>query len=163
MLESPQSLPSDAWRDIVRHLFAGEMRGETDEAASVAAIDRICGRVSDGLSCWFGPYGSRALLTRAIARAKVDHPALTGVTFAGEPARCLTGLAESARRHGASATAEGIVAMLASLADGLGRLIGNDLAESLLEQCVTEYTPTGTPPAADAGLSVDVPEPMKEP
>ncbi len=163
MVESPQSLLSDTWHDVVRRLFASEMRGETDEAASVAAGDRTCARVSDGLSRWFGPYGARALVTRAIARAKVDHPVLNGVTFTGESARCLTGLAESARLHGASATAEGLVAMLASLADGLGRLIGNDIAENLLEQCVTGSTPTGAAPAADLGLSDDVPEPIKEP
>lgn len=135
---SPLSRLSDGALDVARRLFARELRGGADDAAVVEAAERVCARVADGLSRWFGPYGSLALITRALVRARAHHPALAGVAATAAHPPCLTGLAESARAHGAKATAEGVVAVLAALAELIGRLIGDDLAASLFEQSTPE-------------------------
>lgn len=140
---------SNAARDVARRLFANEARGESTDDALVAAAERVCVLVSEGISRWFGPYGSLALVTRALTRAQADHPSLASVTIATESSWRVTGLAESAKTHGANATVEGVVAMLAALTELIGRLIGDDLATNLLEQSVAMA------PSSDTTATVD--------
>jgi len=90
--------------------------------------------VSANLSRWFGIDGTDALFARAVARAQADHPALANVRYSHQSAVCLERLAESARRHGAHAAADGVAAVLTVLIELLGRLIGEDIAMRLLEQ-----------------------------
>jgi hypothetical protein len=45
--------------------------------------------------------------------------------------------------HGANAAAAGIVAVLAELTQSIGRMIGDDLAVSLLEQSALMSSPRG--------------------
>lgn len=115
--------------------LARELLADADPAALVAAAERVGARVADGLARWFGPYGSRALVTRALARAQAHHPALAGVRVTEGAAPRLTGLAEGAGAHGGRAVADGVLALLGSLSEALGLLIGDDLAASLLAQC----------------------------
>jgi hypothetical protein len=70
----------------------------------------------------------------------------------GQPP-CLTGLAESAGAHGARAAADGVLALLSSLSESLGRLIGDDLTSRLLAQSL--------PPQSAA--APDAYPPVKEP
>ncbi len=151
---------SDVAREIANRLFARELAGTSDDAARVAAAERICLRVSEGLSRWFGTFGSRALIARALVRAQASHPALAAVTSADEPAPCLSGLAESARAHGAQAATDGVITLLAALADLIGRLIGDDLAASLLDQSAIVQPINGQavavgPPAPSVALDAD--------
>ena len=97
--------------------------------------------MSENLSRWVGIEGSNALVARALARARADHPALSNVRYTSQSAVCLDGLAESARLHGAGAATDGVVAILTALIDLLGRLIGEDLAMRLVEQSVPAVTP----------------------
>lgn len=131
------------------------MHGETSDDATIAAAARICVLLAVGLSRWFGPIGSHALLTRALASVRAHHPVLRGVAMT-EEAR-LIGLAENASAHGADATHESIVAMFAALADLIGRLIGEDLAMNVLEQS-TSFPTAGrssapTDPRTDADMT----------
>jgi hypothetical protein len=143
------SPPSHAALDLARRLFEREMDGESGEAAAPAAAERLCTRTFAGLSRWFGPYGSNALIARALARAQARHPALDGVTLESQPSSfCLAGLAEGAGRHGAALVGEGVVALLATLGDMMARLIGEDLAFSLLEQSATAPTESDTSTSA---------------
>jgi hypothetical protein len=125
-----------------------ETGGEIDDVALLAAAERICMRVQDGLSRWFGPYGSMALVNRALTRAQSEHSALAAVTLSSAHAPRIVGLVESSQAHGAAATVDGIVSMLAALADIIARLIGDDLAINILEQSITvssaSVTATGT-------------------
>ena len=125
------------------------MDGESGEAAAPAAAERLCTRTFAGLSRWFGPYGSNALIARALARAQSWHPALDGVTLKSQPSSfSLAGLAEGARRDGAALVGEGVVALLATLCDMMARLIGEDLAFSLLEQSATAPAESDTSTSA---------------
>ena len=146
MSPAPHSPHTDAAHDLAQRLFAREAPSDGDDAALLAAVERLCLRVPAGLSRWFGTYGSRALLTRALAKAQEGHPSLAGVTVTSAQSPGVVGLAESALAHGAKTTAEGIVAMLAALADLIGRLIGDDLVPYLLEQS-TAASAAGEPEA----------------
>jgi hypothetical protein len=62
------------------------------------------------------------------------HPVLDTVRTSARSVYSLDGLSDSAARHGAAAATEGAAAVLAALIELLGRLIGEDMALSLLEQ-----------------------------
>jgi hypothetical protein len=124
--------------EFARGLLVAESGGNASAESTVAAAERVCVRVTTGLSGWFGPYGSHALITRALATARATHPVLAEVTISEEP--CLSGLSDTARAHGAPAAAEAIVAVVAALGDLLARLIGDDLAIGLLEQSIAHHS-----------------------
>lgn len=149
MPPSPHSLsPPPGPPDDARDPFARALRDETDPAALCAVIDRVGAGVPEALARSFGPYGAHVLVTRALARAQADHPALAAVQAMDNPTPRLTGLAESAGAHGARATADGVLALLAALSASLGRLIGDDLASSLLARIAAAPPagPTATEP-----------------
>ena len=146
-------MSSAAGTELARQLFARELRGDRSVGSAVAAAGRVTVQLMGGLSRWFGPYGSQALLTRAIASVQPRHPALSGVTMS-ESYR-LRGLAESGSEYDAHAVIEAVVAMIASLAELLGRLIGDDLAIALLEQTTTaSATGDAVAPAASRSDTV---------
>jgi hypothetical protein len=112
-----------------------------DAPDPLAASMRLGRQLAAELSRWLGPFGYHALLTRALADARVDHPALRGVHVGAPPAPELAGLADAARTHGADAAVEGVEAVLASLIDLLGRLIGDDLAATLIDRTILAMAP----------------------
>ena len=109
----------------------------------LAASVQLGRQLAAELSRWFGPFGYHALLTRALADARVDHPVLRGVHVGAPPAPELDGLADAARAHGAGAAVAGVEAVLASLIDLLGRLIGDDLAVTLIDRTILAMAPDG--------------------
>lgn len=143
-------MPSDAAFEAARRLLARDVPAHADATLRIAAAERICAQVTDGLSRSFGPYGARALLGRALVRAQLDHPSLKGVALTASQPATLTGLVESAKANGAPAVAEGTVAMLATLTDVISRLIGDDLAVKLIEQSITPLT--GAPSVSTNGV-----------
>ena len=108
----------------------------------------MCQRVAIGLSRWFGNYGSAALVTRAVARTRAHHPVLDCVVLRPDQSPWIAGLADGGESHGATAVAEGLIAMLAALVDAMSRLIGEDLTTRLLEQSIAE-SPAGDVPLTD--------------
>ena len=102
-----------------------------------AAAEQLCNRLRTGLSRWIGAEGYRSLLDRAVRVARADHPVLGGLSCLGgggdEPG---TWAALAARSNGD--LAEGMVAVVASLIDLLGRIIGEEMAVRLVEQAGAE-------------------------
>lgn len=146
---SPLPSPPDAARDIARLLFAREAGDNPSDTALVAASERLATRVPNGLSRWFGPYGAVALVSRALLRAQGTNSALVAVRIRSAPGPVLMGWPGNGTEHGAKATAAGTIALLEALADAIGRLIGEDLARTLLDQCAAEV------PASSATQSAD--------
>jgi hypothetical protein len=132
-------------RETARRLIAREQSGGT-APVDAAPAEQVVRRLSDDLVEWFGPYATHALFTRALARARAEHPVLAAVRV-GAPAKPnVEGLADSARTHGVGATAAAAVGLLAALVELLGRLIGDDLAITLVEQSVPLSAADRPPP-----------------
>lgn len=117
--------------DAARRLWA-RIAGDADVADGIpASAERMCVELRAGLGRWIGADGYRALVDRALAIARADHPALGGLTFLGgeEPA-----IGAAVRAHGAGAVLAGLAALVATLIELLGRIIGNEMAIHLVEQ-----------------------------
>lgn len=158
-------LPMTA-RDTAHRLVAREqlVGGGSEDAAAPA--ERALRRLSGDLVGWFGPLGAHALLTRALAQVHGQHPALAAVRVeaprVGDPSTpVLEGFAESGRTHGEAAAADAAVEVLASIVDLLGRLIGDALANRLVEQSGRTGTAGRGPHAAPASGGSAVAEPTR--
>lgn len=97
--------------------------------ASVRALDRL----SEALARWFGAFGYHALLARAFAHARLEHPALAGVTVGDPHSPALAGLEAATAAHGVDAVAKGAEAVLAAVIALLGRVVGDDMVPYLVE------------------------------
>lgn len=129
----------------------GPARGERD--ACEHALDQL----SERLARWFGAFGYHALLVRALAHARREHPALAAVT-AGEPhAPALGGLDDAARAHGTEATAAGARAVLTAVLAVLGRVIGDDMILYLVEPRMDDTAPEGPAITETSGRPVPPP------
>jgi hypothetical protein len=112
-------------------------RGQAEGTASpdsahsaAAAFDRLY----PGLSRWVGLDGCHALFTRALAQTRTNHPPLGSIQLHARSTPYLEGMAETIEQHGAPATAAALESMLVTLIELLGRLIGDDMARSLIER-----------------------------
>jgi hypothetical protein len=110
--------------------------------------------VSDELSRWIGRDGCHALFARALATAQAEggHRVLDTVRTSARSVYCLDGLNDSATRQGAAAATEGAAAILSALIELLGRLIGEDMALSLLEQSASARAPAHAGARRDRGV-----------
>jgi hypothetical protein len=75
--------------------------------------------------------GYRALLDRALALARAEHPALGSLSCHGGDEEMITA---AVRTHGAAEVAAGMVVLVAGLVELLGRIIGDEMALRLVEQ-----------------------------
>ena len=142
---------SVAARELARRLLAATPGPPPDDAALLASVERMESCILNDLARWFGPFGSFELVTRALALARHEHPALSVVTVSGAPLPRLVGLASSTRTHGAAAAAAAIISVLAALLELLGRLIGDDLALLLVEGCGARTDERPSPASHDGG------------
>lgn len=67
-----------------------------------------------------------------MAQVQVSHPSLQQLRVGRQPAAELEGLTQSIESHGAPAVIAGLGALLESLIQLLGRLIGDDMVERLV-------------------------------
>lgn len=126
---------SAAATDAARRLWAGAA-GDTSAPEEVAAAAvRLCALLRAGLGRWVGAEGYRALLDRALGLARAEHPALGSLSChrGDEPVTTA-----AVRAHGAAEVAAGMVVLVATLIELLGRIVGEEMAVRLVEQ-------TGTP------------------
>jgi hypothetical protein len=154
MRHPPEPAPDSASIILARRWLGHGLTPGADETARIVAVERISSCVPAGLARWFGPYGSLALITRALHGAQALHPSLTTLsikTSTVSRAPYLEGVAESARLHGVAAITDGVVVILATLTDLVSRLIGDDLAMRLLEQCVDDMNASSTNGTGPAG------------
>ena len=99
----------------------GAEQGILDSATGVEQAFRV---LAEDLSRWFGVYGYHALLARALAQTRREHPVLATIQVRSEKEPWLAALPEAVGAHGVVAAIEGLVALLAELIDLLGRMIG---------------------------------------
>jgi len=140
MTTDEKALPAPKARELVRNLIDLEVDSRSDEipAAASAALE-TSERLYRELSRWVGPVGCHALFTRALADAKISHPLLIGLHLQDHTQPYFNGSTEIIDAHGHAATAEALEAMLVTLVEILGRLIGDDMAMKLILQSLPEF------------------------
>lgn len=134
------SLETPSARHLARRLVerAVPPGGTPKDAALVLQV--ACDRTYHELTRSLGPTGSRTLLARAIAQAQAEHPILNEIRVDPQPEAGLGGLPGIVEAHGSATVTAAIEAMLEKLFGLLGRLIGDDMVERLVERS----SPSGT-------------------
>lgn len=127
--------------DLARQLLARETAGTLEPAETGAALERTMARVSENLRRSLGDDGYMALLARAVAQTRADHPALSGIRDDGSLVFLIAGQTADASTHDVTAVSAAFESLLASIADVLSGLIGADMVLNLLD-------PDGTSPAS---------------
>lgn len=112
--------------------ITNESNSETHVAVSVLSA------VSTDLRRWVGAEGYSALLARATAMTINDHPVLNSIAMLEIAHRMAVG----DQSYSKDAYANGVIALLATMMDLLGRIIGGDMAVQLVEQ-ITQPSPRG--------------------
>jgi len=127
-------------RELARYLIGPETAedspGHTAQLATLATFERVY----RDLSRWVGSGGCHALFTRALAEARIVHPLLGGVQLQARSQPYLQGTAEIVDTHGGPATAEALEAMLVAMIELLNRLIGADMAATLILKSLPQST-----------------------
>lgn len=117
--------------DAARGLWSRGGGGVTSAEEVGAATQRVCDELRVGLSRWVGAEGYRALLDRALRLSTAHHPVLGSFSCHDGDALAATA---AARAHGAAELATGVVALVATLTELLGRIIGEEMAVQLVER-----------------------------
>lgn len=134
--------------DAARRLWARSGGSATSPEAVGAATARVCTQLREGLSRWVGSQGYRVLLARALELAAAEHVVLRSVP-------CDDGDQEAAmaaaRAQGAAELAAGMVALIGTMAELLGRIVGEEMAVQLIEQAATLGSRRKSP-KPDAGV-----------
>jgi hypothetical protein len=126
--------------------------GENSSPEEIAmATDRMFAQLKAGLGRWIGASGYTALLNRAMALAKAEHPALSDLDCLGEDG---VATAAAVRAHGAPKVAAGLAMLVAAIVDLLGRIIGEEISMRLVEQ-VGIPSPRGIVSNASSGRPND--------
>ncbi|MDZ4259853.1 MAG: hypothetical protein U0974_10960 [Gemmatimonadales bacterium] len=125
-------MPSSAVTDAARRLWT-DTGGDSREPAEIARVAGQLGTdLRTGLGRWIGADAYQILQKRAIIAARASHPSLDGISRLGEDAALTI---TAVRVHGAPAVVDGIVALVAQVIELLGRIIGQETAIRLVEQC----------------------------
>jgi hypothetical protein len=116
---------------VAERLWSRAAGGATTPGEVAVAADQMCAQVGAGLRRWIGAAGYSALLDRALAQARSEHPVLDGVSCLGDDASVIVGVV---RAQGAGQLSAGLVAVVSELVELLGRIIGAEMAVQLVEQ-----------------------------
>lgn len=145
----PPSPTADA---LARRLIAAAGVAQPGQSARtpLSASERALDDLAEALGRWFGPHGYHALLVRALAQARLEHPALADVTPGDPFSPALGGLAEAAAAHGAEAAVDAAQAVLAAVIALLGRVVGDDMVQYLVEPRMDVTAPADPAPFAKA-------------
>lgn len=125
--------PSKGALDLARQLLRREIAGTVEPEETGAAVERTLARVSENLRRSVGDDGYTALLTRAIAQTRTEHPALGDIRGDGPLVFPIGSLTVDAGTHDIKAVSAAFESLLASIVDLLGSLIGADMVLNLLD------------------------------
>jgi hypothetical protein len=117
--------------EAARHIWARYADDEASAEELAAAAKRLFSQLETGLARWVGAEGFRVLWRRALTLAQAGHPAL-GKLSDGEWGK--QAVVSAVQAHSARQVAAGIISVLATLIDLLGRIIGEEMAVRLVEQ-----------------------------
>jgi hypothetical protein len=123
--------PFSAATEVARRVWALNPGDTSVPEEAAAAVDRVCAQLRAGLGRWVGFEGYRALLVRALERVRAEHPALNNLSCVGgdEPE-----IVAAVQAHGAAAVTAGVVALVVTMIELLGRVVGEEMAAELVKQ-----------------------------
>lgn len=110
-----------------------EPQTREDRRRAAEALQQLCTRVCDNLRDTMGVDGCTALLARSLARVEGAHPCLALIQRRDGREIHLDGVAAALETHGHAAVDSAITALLATLVEILGRLIGEDMAMRIID------------------------------
>lgn len=97
------------------------------------AIEVRCRQITTSLREALGPDGCSALLARALARCEAEHPVLKQLRGPDDRELELEGVSTAVAQYGVVAVKAAVDALVTSLVEILGRLIGEDMALRLID------------------------------
>ncbi len=128
-----------ASQKIARELIDNEQIVGDEPLALATAASHAAETLHGALSRWIGRDGCHALFLRAQAQAADQHPALKVMQLRLREEPYASCIKESIEEFGDAATAAAIEAMLAATISLLGRLVGDDMANNLIERSIPHY------------------------
>lgn len=133
--------------ELTQRLVLRASTGRNGPEASVLAVQSACEFACAELSLSLGPPGFYALLKRALVQAEPEYPFLKNVRVNRHTSPVFDGLGPLVEENGAAQVASALESVLDLMFTALGRLIGEDLVERLVEREVTVATPDHVEPA----------------
>jgi hypothetical protein len=133
MSEAPPQI-----RNLAERLIAHETRGNKSSGTRTPAAFPVVEKLRPKLATLIGDAGFRALLSRALARAKAGVPSLRAVQVEADGA--LRGLAGLEAQADPREIAEGRVVLLAQLLGMLVAFIGEDLTLRLVREVWPKFS-----------------------
>ena len=118
---------TEAARRLWVHYAGDEATGEGLAAAS----ERLFAELEARLARWVGAEGFHVLWGRALRLAQAGHPALGNLSDRGWG---MPAVVSAVQAHGARQVTAGIISVIATLIDLLGRIIGEEMAVRLVER-----------------------------
>jgi hypothetical protein len=117
--------------EAARRLWVRYAGDEATAEGLAAASERLFSELGTRLARWVGAEGFRVLWGRALTLAQVGHPALGNLPNSEWGVQAVVSAVQA---HGARQVATGVVSVIATLIDLLGRIIGEEMAVRLVEQ-----------------------------
>lgn len=108
-----------------------------DPAALAKTLHEICVPVFASIRKSMGVDGCGALVGRAYTRAQWKHPAARTIRGDTDSDIGLPAILSAIEVHGGAATASAVDAVLSSLHEILGRLIGEDMSKRIIDHDVS--------------------------
>lgn len=140
----PSGNDSLSARQIARRLINSGQPQRTGSDRDAHAAATACDALCRGLSRWVGPDGCHALFTRALAEARTESEALDKIQLRPGENPYVGGVEETIEARGDPSTADALESILVHLIELLGRMIGDDMATTLIERSIA------SPERADA-------------
>ncbi len=128
-----------ASQKLARELIDSEQVAGDEVLARATVASHAADKLHAALSRWIGRDGCHALFQRAQTQVADQHPALEEMQLRVREEPYVSSVKESIESFGDSATATAIEAMLAATISLLGRLIGDDMANNLIERSIPQY------------------------
>ena len=104
-----------------------------DAVSDGVAIEIRCRQLTTSLREALGPDGCSALLARALGRCEAQHPVLRHLRGPDDRELELEGVSTAVAQYGVGVVKAAVDALVASLVEILGRLIGEDMALRLID------------------------------
>jgi hypothetical protein len=126
-------MPGSAAVLAVRRLAATERRDPGTQSRLAEVLHDVLAPVFENLREATGDDGCSALSSRAFARTEWEHPPVTTVRGPTDYEVPLANIVAAIAAHGTAATASAVEALLVALFEILARIIGEDMAISIMD------------------------------